>query len=132
MLCLSVCLWSLSALAQGTLQFNTVRLITNSQSVPTGKVWKVESVLSSSNLQPSFAGCGSIASSSQVISVGGSNVTVSTAMHVHGSGTCSTGQGQSLVHADVTRLPIWLPAGTSLAPGTNVSSISVLEFNVIP
>jgi len=28
--------------------------------------------------------------------------------------------------------PIWLPAGTTLAASTNVMSLSVVEFNVLP
>lgn len=31
-----------------------------------------------------------------------------------------------------TRLPIWLPAGTTLAAGDNVLSVSVVEFTVVP
>jgi hypothetical protein len=29
-------------------------------------------------------------------------------------------------------LPMWLPAGTTLNPQTNISYLSVIEFNVIP
>jgi hypothetical protein len=36
------------------------------------------------------------------------------------------------VTAQPTKLPLWLPAGTTLAAGTKVSAISVLEFNIIP
>ncbi|NBN99205.1 MAG: hypothetical protein EBV19_08240, partial [Flavobacteriia bacterium] len=32
-------------LAQGNLQFNQVKLVTNQETVPVGKVWKVESVI---------------------------------------------------------------------------------------
>lgn len=120
-----------SALGQANLEFNAIQLITSSQSVPTGKVWKVESVLGANNLQPSFAGCGAISSVSQVISVNSTNITVKTTYHAHGSGTCSTGQGQSMESSEITKLPLWLPAGTSLAPGSNVNSISVIEFNLI-
>jgi hypothetical protein len=29
-------------------------------------------------------------------------------------------------------LPIWLPAGSTLAINSNVFSISVIEFNIVP
>ncbi len=35
----------LSAMAQGNLQFNQVKLVTSQQTVPANKVWKVESVI---------------------------------------------------------------------------------------
>jgi hypothetical protein len=31
--------------AQGNLQFNQVKLVTNTETVPVGKVWKIESVI---------------------------------------------------------------------------------------
>jgi hypothetical protein len=36
------------------------------------------------------------------------------------------------VSAQPTKLPLWLPSGATLAVGAKVSSISVLEFNIIP
>ena len=30
------------------------------------------------------------------------------------------------------KLPLWLPAGSTLAVGQNVNSISVIEFTVVP
>ena len=36
------------------------------------------------------------------------------------------------VSAQPTKLPLWLPSGATLAVGTKVSSISVVEFNIIP
>ena len=33
--------------------------------------------------------------------------------------------------ASILSQPIWLPAGTSLAPSTNIQYLSVIEFNVI-
>lgn len=108
--------------AQGTLQFNQVKLVTTVETVPAGKVWKVESVLgdylvSSCSTNPMHR-----------ILVNSNNVTVSRSSTVQFNGSCFGWQGI----ATVTSLPIWLPAGSTLAISNNVSSISVIEFNIVP
>ncbi|MCC6600367.1 MAG: hypothetical protein IT223_06795, partial [Crocinitomicaceae bacterium] len=36
------------------------------------------------------------------------------------------------VSRENTKLPIWLPAGATLAAGPNVNAISAIEFNIAP
>ncbi len=122
--------------AQGTLQFNQVILLTTSANVPAGKVWKVESVLgvattTASNQDGSYT---ATLPASHTIVVGGSNVDVATALLGSASvsyGYVSNARTMWFSKEICTSLPIWLPEGTSLATGANVSSISVIEFNVI-
>jgi hypothetical protein len=118
--------------AQGTLQFNQVKLLNSSETVPAGKVWKVEG-----------------------LSYNGGNVfngAVTYTTHVFGGNRGFDGfmrfqvNGESIVipAAYVTSangiataipnytFPMWLPAGTTLAPQTNITFINVIEFNVIP
>ena len=45
LLSITALLISLSASAQGNLQFNQVKLVTTAEAVPAGKVWKVENIL---------------------------------------------------------------------------------------
>lgn len=136
--------------AQGTLQFSQVKLVTTSQTVPSGKVWKVESVLSSEVRYPSSNSNTTLPSNSRIVVVNGTNIAVReefvNATGLGFNGCCGGGfwmnsTGNSInsttatlvqVSADNTKLPFWLPAGTTLAAGTNVQYISVIEFDVIP
>ena len=108
--------------AQGTLQFNRILLVSSLDTVPSNKVWKVSSVLSSSQLHtnaPSTA-------ISTAISINGSTVFVSGRYYTEQSADGNQSFGT------YTQMPIWLPAQTTLAAGANALSISVIEFNVLP
>ncbi|MDA0930788.1 MAG: hypothetical protein O3C32_05380 [Bacteroidetes bacterium] len=108
--------------AQGTLQFNRILLVSSLDTVPSNKVWKVSSVLSSSQLHtnaPSTA-------ISTAISINGSTVFVSGRSYTEQSADGNQSFGT------YTQMPIWLPAQTTLAAGANALSISVIEFNVLP
>lgn len=116
--------------AQGNLQFNQVKLVSTQETVPAGKVWKVESVIY--NIAPTATGYQSGAGSCS------SNSYESTAIEVAGVPT-KVGQGtqpasySNLVYThSYTILPLWLPAGTNLSGGTCLNKISVIEFNIIP
>lgn len=89
-----------------TLQFSQVLLISNTQTVPANKVWKVESPL------PSWGG----GSTTNTITIDGNLVVVAI------GGSAISG----------ISFPIWLPAGTTLAGGQNIPRISVVEFTVVP
>jgi hypothetical protein len=134
--------------AQGTLQFNQVKLVTASETVPAGKVWKLESVMSPEQRYPTSGT--TFPSYSRSILVNGNSVTIREEF-VNGlalgfNGCCGGGfwmnnTGQSTnsnpthlvrVASDNTKLPLWLPAGTTLAPVAPVNGMSVIEFNVIP
>ncbi len=134
--------------AQGNLQFNQVKLVSALETVPAGKVWKVESALSGEERYPTSGTA--LPSNSRFILVNGSSVCVHeehvATTGVGFNGCCGGGFWMNnvgmavnsttpvLVHvsAQPTKLPLWLPSGATLAVGTKVSSISVVEFNIIP
>lgn len=131
----------LAALTWGTIQseaqslsFNQVRLVTASETVPTGKVWKIESVGSNSAQNLSMpSACSTLFNSTQIV-VNGTTLHVS-ARYVYNASNCaSSASGGAAIGStgDLTQLPFWLPAGATLAPGTGTGMISVLEFNVNP
>jgi hypothetical protein len=117
--------------AQGNLQFNQVKLVTNTETVPVGKVWKIESVIynipfTASGYQSTNGGCNS------------PNYYESTAIEIAGTPT-KVGQGtQPASYSNLTythsytMLPLWIPAGTTLSGGTCLNKVSVIEFNIIP
>jgi hypothetical protein len=107
--------------AQFTLQYNRTLLVNSSQTVPSGKVWKVESALFSSSLGISVGTSSAQNSAASILINGGSVFFAST-----------WGSSNATSAVTLTSLPIWLPAGTTLAPSTNVSNLSVIEFNEIP
>jgi hypothetical protein len=137
-----------TSLAQGNLQFNQVKLVTALETVPVGKVWKVESALSGEERYPTSGTA--LPSNSRFIQVNGTSVCVHeehvATTGVGFNGCCGGGfwmnnVGMAVnsttpllvqVSAQPTKLPLWLPSGATLAVGTKVSSISVLEFNIIP
>jgi hypothetical protein len=108
--------------SQGNLQFNQVKLVSTIETVPVGKVWKVEAafgdaLLSNCSTQPMHR-----------IVVNNNELTVSNVSSVSFNGYCGGWQGT----VSVTTFPFWLPAGSTLAISSNVVSISVIEFNIIP
>ncbi len=141
-------LLSLRLFSQGNLQFNQVKLVTALETVPVGKVWKVESALSGEERYPTSGTA--LPSNSRFIQVNGTSVCVHeehvATTGVGFNGCCGGGfwmnnVGMAVnsttpllvqVSAQPTKLPLWLPSGATLAVGTKVSSISVLEFNIIP
>jgi hypothetical protein len=108
--------------SQGNLQFNQVKLVSTIETVPVGKVWKVEAafgdaLLSNCSTQPMHR-----------ILVNNNQLTVSNVSSVGFNNYCNGWQGTVCV----TTFPFWLPAGSTLAISSNVVSISVIEFNIIP
>ncbi len=129
-LCFILCMNIETTLAQNNnLQFNRVILVNSLQTVPAGKVWKVESVLSSSDLAlcPSGLGCAGTGLTSTFFSVIINGITV-----IMGSRQVSFGSNGQSSNGDLTALPIWLPEGTTLNKGTNTAFISVIEYNLVP
>ncbi len=110
------------ASAQGNLQFNQVKLVSTVETVPAGKVWKVEMaaynggnpILAAGNLQQFVT--------IMIISINSNNIFIPGSYNNYGY------TGASFP----SFFPIWLPAGTTLAAGTNVRFLSVIEFNIIP
>ena len=119
--------FALGGLAWGqTLQFSQVLLVSsNTQTVPAGKVWKVENILASSSL---------VASGNQTVNF---SITVdNTQVFVAGANSQVNvyNQGVQSMSSTSNQLvqPIWLPAGSTLAAGQNVFRVSVIEFTVLP
>ena len=126
---------SSASFAQGNLQFNQVKLVTTVETVPAGKVWKVESATFQGGAPICVgagpnSGCGSQniiytsyqASMSYLINGASGYI-------AHGTYGGTAANASSNV---IDPFPIWLPAGTTLAAGTNMMHLSVIEFNVVP
>ncbi len=125
--------------AQGNLQFSQVKLVTTSETVPAGKVWKLENYLPSSQLaidlnrQPNQASAGG--TKNFIVLVNGTQVFLQTTITREvGRNDGYWSQDGYATAADyrIFDAPIWLPAGTTLAASTNVMSLSVVEFNILP
>ena len=117
------------ASAQGNLQFNQVKLVTSLETVPVGKVWKIESViyniaLSEAGYQASSGSCNSTSNESTGIVIAGVPTKV-------GQGTQAASYSSLTYTHSYTILPLWIPAGTTLSGGTCLNKISVIELNLI-
>ena len=105
--------FAISNRVQGqTLQFSQVLLVSTTQTVPPNMVWKVESFFPSQNFD-----------------IGNNNTSAWLSLN---NTSCFIGQHRSDAGMSFIPLPAWLPAGTTLAAGQNISSISVIEFTVVP
>jgi hypothetical protein len=126
-LCTALLLVLSSALyAQGNLQFNQVKLITTSQTVPVGKLWKVESVQYNGGATFAINTAGPVpVVGTMAITVNGATLYVNT-VYTSGSYAYPT------VLSNGSSFPMWLPAGTTLAASTNCAFVNVIEFNVVP
>ena len=104
-----------------TLQFSRVLFVTTTQTVPANKVWKVESILYSAAPTNIMGG-----NQNDQLTIDGNALTV--------RATRSSNGGYNGITYGVweQKLPLWLPAGSTLAAGQNVNSISVIEFTVVP
>ena len=116
--------------AQGNLQFNQVKLVTALETVPAGKVWKVESVIynipqNATTYQTGSGACGPNYYENSAIVVDGTPTKV-------GQGTTALGYSSGNYTHSYTVLPIWLPAGATLSGGTCLNKISIIEFNIVP
>jgi len=117
--------------AQKTLEFNSVLLVYSTpQSVPAGKVWKVESYMPSGAMVStgvSMSGWGTTTWYARYIKINNNNVWVERVFWAD--------YGQSTQYPQTTNSldgPMWLPELTTLSASNGVYAISVVEFNVIP
>jgi hypothetical protein len=120
----------LCVMAQGNLQFNQVKLVTTLETVPAGKVWKVESVIY--NIAPTATGYQSGAGSCNSTSYESTAIEVAGVPTKVGQGTQPASYSSLIYTHSYTILPLWLPTGTSLSGGTCLNKVSVIEFNIIP
>jgi hypothetical protein len=115
------CFTSLNA---QTLGYSQTVLVSNSiQTVPANKVWKVESFL------PTTSKVTSTFPTAFNLVVNGSAYPVGHSAFGNVSGNNAEAWSSSMVN---TSFPFWLPAGSTLAAGTGIGLISVIEFSVIP
>ncbi len=106
--------------SQGNLQFNQVKLVSTQETVPAGKVWKVESVSYSAG--PTIFIQGWIYASM--------SYTINGNMLYIGTITDTEYRYNNPIKDNT--FPFWLPAGATLSAGTNMKYLNVLEFNIIP
>jgi len=115
--------------AQGNLQFSQAKLVNTIDTVPSGKVWKIESIIYSSSIVDAAGqfgiGCNSNSLSDNII-INGNSVTV----RKSSSAACSNNGATALLWEQ--KLPIWLNQGNTISSSSGVLYINVLEFNIAP
>lgn len=135
-----------SASAQSTLQFSNILLVTTVQTVPSGKVWKIENILPSARLADAntlWDGTtlvDGITNLDKIIVVNAQNVIVhsssaTTSVQEQYTSTTSAIRSSNSGYGFANGIlsgPIWLPSGTTLAASTGVYAVSVVEFAVAP
>jgi hypothetical protein len=112
--------------AQGNLQFNQAKLVSTVETVPAGKVWKVESVLYSQVIQQGAINNLATYHDNAQILINGNSLSIRSVRQVDG------GSGGKSGFVWEVNYPIWLPSGTTLAAGGGVIYLSVIEFNIQP
>ncbi len=116
--------------SQGNLQFNQVKLLNASETVPNGKVWKVENIVYSTEVVSATAwgslGYSGTTANEQVnkIILNGNQITVRKSSSQAGNSNANSVTWEMAY-------PLWLSSGTVIAPGTGVLYINVVEFNVV-
>lgn len=129
-------MFSVNLFAQKTLGFSSVKLVTTSETVPAGKVWKIEGVAGSRVLLYRYYSSNNadFAPAQCYIKINGNDVSVINTLGTgagNGNGNGGAGYSGFTYAASPTNFPLWLPEGTSLEVSTNVTYISVIEFDVI-
>ncbi len=144
---------------QGTLQFNRVFVVTNVlQTVPAGKVWKVEAVWGTDRICiPCVVNehLTSSACTGRFIDYVGTSFRINgnrvfserrwfpeflTSEALYSDAACTSlwsnyttyGWGFYNIAANPNILPIWLPAGSTMETDSPQIFISIIEFNVLP
>jgi len=119
-------LFAQAGIAQGTLQFGQVKLVSSTETVPAGRVWKATGIMpfqqTSWPTSPVY----------YTIQVNGNNTTVGHSAYGRATSGSSFGTGSYSSPAVPPVFPLWLPAGATIGTGVNVHAISVIEFIVLP
>jgi hypothetical protein len=125
-LIISICISQLSA--QGNLQFNQVKKVTVSETVPANKVWKIEGVIYNTSLSNfSDASTQQMLTYDNYIIIDGISDAIRS---IRGIAAINSGAKAYVIWEQ--KFPIWLKAGSTLAISTGVQFISVIEFNIVP
>lgn len=117
---------SLGFTAQGNLQFNQVLRVSNTpQTVPVGKVWKVESYLENEgdNSSNYSTGC---------TNLGWHRPLVINNYNYYFVGSIAYGNTAYVQLANANKLPVWLKAGDIIKTTCIQDFASVIEFNIVP
>jgi hypothetical protein len=121
------------SLVAQNLQFGKTKLIeSKTDTVPKGKVWKVESFIYSKTVTDCPTGASSV-NISDSIAINGNKLAVRVQRFsgLHDNWRYGYGWSPEFFLWE-QKTPMWFPAGTTLATGRGVLYISVLEFNDIP
>jgi hypothetical protein len=125
---LVLALLSFVGFGQYNLQLNQVVLVSNTQqTVPAGKVWKVESYMQAGIAAPDMIEVGGSCAYSDrhhPMIVNGQTYFLINGSPGHGS------SGTFLAASNI--LPMWLPAGATLRTACAKDVLSVIEFNLVP
>jgi hypothetical protein len=113
-----------ASLGAQTLQFSQVKLVTVAETVPAGRVWKIEGFFPT--VFSRYSGSSGVTEGHIYnLVINGNNRPV-------GVSSFLTGYWNSAYQGNIGHFPLWIPAGTSLAAGSNVGEISVIEFIIQP
>ncbi len=116
------------ASAQSSLQFNQVVLVNGvNQTVPQGKVWKVESVVSGYSY-PISSNCSSASNNGNYATA----LYIDNAIYFSDVSNHAGTTYSSVMFNGSQSFPFWLPAGTNLRAACSSSLVSVIEFNMVP
>ncbi len=123
-----ICLLFFTGFGQYNLQLNQVVLVSNTiQTVPAGKVWKVESYMQAGIAAPDMIEVGTACAYSDrhhPMIVNGQTYYLINGSPGHGS------SGTFLAVGNL--LPLWLPAGATIRTACAKDVLSVIEFNLVP
>jgi hypothetical protein len=109
----------------GNLRFKGVSRVTNSSVVPSGELWKIESIDYTQPIPPARLTAGTSQRVDQ-IQVNCLNITTRKSTISLGS----TGGSNNATWE--THFPIWLPSGTTIQPASGVLAINLIEYQLIP
>lgn len=124
LICILVLFFSLGANAQGNLQFNQVlKISTTIETVPAGKVWKIESYQ-----QSNVSGTSNSTNTCDVARV---RPYIIDGQVYHNIKNIASGNA-GYIYAAENRMPIWLAEGQTAATSCPSDFLSVIEFNIIP
>lgn len=107
-------LLAVTSFSQKQLEFNQVKLVSSEETVPTDKVWKVVSALSSNGLH---ANNNSTSEVTSTIIINNNSVVIAGRSFRFQGGTNtgnSAGRTSDQSYGEYTILPIWLPSGATL------------------
>jgi hypothetical protein len=121
--------------SQGNLQFSQVKLVSTLETVPAGKVWKVESATFSGGAVFCVGGSpGGATTFCGAVSLQNHGILGIMSFNINGQPNyiSNLSNGAGALSTEISPFPLWLPASTTLAAGTNMRYLSVLEFTIVP